>query len=120
MNKDDTTRTLKKKREFLIIFEAKAGNISQTCKAVIIGRRTYYDWLKNDKKFTQDVDDINEGLIDWGESLLKGQMKKGDTTAIIFYLKTKGRERGYVERREFEHSGPDGGPMVMIMSRPGK
>lgn len=100
-----TNRTHKKKNEFLIAFEAKAGNISQACKAIDIGRRTYYDWLEHDKKFAQNVDDLNEAGIDWGESLLKLQMQKGDTTAIIFFLKTKGKKRGYIEKQEFEHSG---------------
>ena len=33
---------------FLKIHEANATNITQTCKAAGIGRRTYYEWLKND------------------------------------------------------------------------
>jgi hypothetical protein len=35
------------------------------------------------------------------ESQLHKQMKDGSTSATIFYLKTKGRKRGYIERQEF-------------------
>jgi hypothetical protein len=47
--------------------------------------------------------------LDTAESALFNQIKEGNVTSIIFYLKTKGRRRGYVERQEI--SGPDGGPV---------
>ena len=100
-----TNRTAIKKADFLVAFKAKAGNISHACDASQVGRQTYYGWLEADAAFAQAVEDINESLIDWGEGLLKVQMQKGDTTAIIFFLKTKGKKRGYVERQEMEHSG---------------
>ena len=33
---------------------------------------------------------------------LHKQIKKGNTTGTIFYLKTKGKKRGYIERTEVQ------------------
>ena len=45
---------------------------------------------------------INEQQLDFAESTLFQQMKAGNTTATIFFLKTKGRKRGYVEKHDVE------------------
>lgn len=102
-------RTTIKKRLFLSAFREKLGNISQACEAAKVGRRTYYEWIEADAKFAIEVEDTNEAIIDWGEDRLKARMKAGDTTAIIFYLKTKGKKRGYVERQEV--TGAEGRPL---------
>ena len=34
-------------------------------------------------------------------------MKDGNTSATIFYLKTKGKKRGYIERQELELNSGD-------------
>lgn len=41
--------------------------------------------------------DVDEGLIDLSESRLMQAINDGNLTAIIFYLKTKGKSRGYIE-----------------------
>ena len=33
-------------------------------------------------------------------------IKKNDNTSIIFFLKTKGKKRGYIEKQEFEVHKP--------------
>ena len=85
------------------------GNVSTACKAVGVGRGIFYLYYEQDKDFRQAVSDIKEASIDFAESALLKQINEGNTTAIIFFLKTQGKARGYVERQEV--SGPDGGPL---------
>ena len=46
----------------------------------------------------------SESVIDLAESKLMENIQANDNTAILFYLKTKGKKRGYIERNEIEHS----------------
>jgi len=53
----------------------------------------------------QCYDNENETIGDLAESMLIKNIQSGDTTSIIFYLKTKAKNRGYVEKIQTEHSG---------------
>ena len=92
--------TQEKKVQVLKIFEKKGANVSVTCEAANIGRRTFYYWRENDKDFDAACKDIEDALVDFAESMLVEKIQDKDLTAIIFYLKTKGKDRGYVERTE--------------------
>lgn len=93
------------KDRFIEAFKKKAGNISSACAAVNVSRQTFYTWLKDDAQFQVKVDEVNEYLLDYTESKLMERITEGDTTCIIFHLKTKGKSRGYTERSEIQHSG---------------
>ncbi len=95
-------RIFKQQAAMLQALESSAGNVSKACKAIKISRQTHYDWLDKYDNYKKGVEEITEALIDFGETALLKNMKKGDTTAIIFFLKTKGKNRGYVERVETE------------------
>jgi hypothetical protein len=97
-----------KKGKFVELYE-KTGNVSACCKARGISRTTYYDWLKNDADFAAAVESAEETVLDKSEAQLKdwmfGNSEKGiepNLTALIFFLKTKGKRRGYVERTEVQ------------------
>lgn len=88
------------KKAIIEALEQSLGVVTSACKKVGIGRTTYYQWLKDDDAFAEKVNDIQDVAIDFAESQLHKQIKDGSTAATIFYLKTKGKKRGYVERVE--------------------
>jgi hypothetical protein len=88
-----------KKKAFIDVFRRNTGNIKATCEKVGMGRTTYYNWIDDDKDFETKVQNVNEELIDYAESQLHAKISQGNLTAIIFYLKTKGQSRGYIEKQ---------------------
>lgn len=85
-------------------YAKKAANVSATCTALGITRMTFYNWRKNREGLDEALSDVEESLLDFTESKLLEQIQEGNLTAIIFHLKTKGKNRGYVERTENELS----------------
>ncbi len=87
------------------MFFIKTGNVSELCKAIDISRSTYYEWMDKDKDFNTKIMAEQEGLIDFVESKLFNLIDDKNIIGTIFFLKTKGKKRGYVEKTELEHSG---------------
>lgn len=107
--KSTQERTTKyKKEKFLKSFLSNGFNISKSCDDVGIHRRTYYDWIDKDIDFKSSIEEAQEKLIDDVENALHEKILNGDTTSIIFFLKTKGKKRGYVEKQETELSTTNG------------
>jgi len=100
MNK---TEQLKKER-LLDALVKSLGIVSTACQNVGISRTTYYKYYNEDKEFKKQVDDISEVTIDFAESKLYELIDSGNTAATIFFLKTKGKKRGYVEKQEVSHN----------------
>jgi hypothetical protein len=94
------------KKALLDALEKSLGVVTTACKTSNVGRTTYYDWLKTDDDFKQQVESIQDIALDFAESQLHKQIGDGSTAATIFYLKTKGKNRGYVERQEIEVNEP--------------
>lgn len=107
--KRQTTKTDILKKQMIDALEKTLGVVTLACKKVGVHRSTFYDWYNTDNDFKKEVDDINEIALDFAESKLHAQIEGENVTAIIFYLKTKGKKRGYVERSEIEYNqtGPD-------------
>lgn len=84
------------------VFSKKGCNVSATCLALGIDRGTFYKWKKADETLSEMLEEAEEAVIDNAESKLLQKINEGDTTCLIFYLKTKGKSRGYVEKTEID------------------
>ncbi len=105
------------KKQMISALEASLGIISTACKSVGISRSTHYKWLEEDQNYVTACEEIGESAIDFVEGKLlqriegvftesaEGEVYKTppSDTAIIFYLKTKGKKRGYIEKTEIKH-----------------
>lgn len=87
--------TREKLNQIAQIYEKKNGNITATCSAANIGRKTFYRYLENDAKFKEMIEDVNESLVDLAETKLLTLINEGDRESILFMLRTKGKDRGY-------------------------
>tara|TARA_R110000737_G_scaffold324698_2_gene337715 strand:- start:9 stop:386 length:378 start_codon:yes stop_codon:yes gene_type:complete len=102
-NKSDTI-----KKNLLKALEKSLGVVTTACLKTGIHRSTYYEWYNKDEDFKIKVDDLQNVALDFAESHLHTQIRDNSTAATIFYLKTKGKKRGYIERQEI--TGADGVP----------
>jgi len=94
-----------KKDAMIQALEKHLGVVTTACKTAGVTRTTHYRWLKEDEDYKNAAEDIENVSLDFAESQLLKQIKDGNTTATIFYLKTKGQKRGYIEKMRTEHSG---------------
>jgi len=97
-----------KKESMLKALEKNLGVVTLSCRKANIPRSTFYKWVNEDKEFAEQVKEIENVALDFAESELLKQIQNGIPTSTIFYLKTKGKKRGYIERQEI--TGADGMP----------
>jgi hypothetical protein len=95
-------RTEQHKKAMLDALEKSLGVVTAACKSVGVGRTTHYLWMDTDPEYKAAVEELGDVAIDFAESQLHKQIKEGNSTATIFFLKTKGKKRGYVERQEVD------------------
>lgn len=95
-------KTEQHKKAMIEALEQSLGIVTSACKKVGIGRTTHYEWLKTDEEYKKNVDSIEDVALDFAESQLHLQIQEGSTASTIFYLKTKGKKRGYIERTEIQ------------------
>lgn len=93
------------KKEYVSAILAKRGLVSQAAEALGVSRQAVYKAAKKHTEIQEAIDSTREETTDFAESKLYEQIAEGNITAIIFYLKTQGKKRGYVERQEVQNTG---------------
>jgi len=110
--KVDQPRTTCKKVAMIKALGTTNGNVSEAIAVlgkadITVGRTSHYKWLKEDEDYQIAVDNAAEKTLDLVEKALINQIKNGSVTATTFFLKTKGRVRGYNERQEIDLTSGD-------------
>ncbi len=97
-------KTSKQHKQFIQTFINCDFNISKACEVMSISRQTVYNWIDKVDGFSDLLIESEEQAIDTAESALMEKIKEGDIRAIIFFLRTKGKKRGYTEKSEIDLS----------------
>ncbi|CAB5224161.1 hypothetical protein UFOVP386_29 [uncultured Caudovirales phage] len=103
---DSSSGTEFRKKAMIEALEKSLGIVTMACRSVGIDRTTHYSWMKEDEEYKNQVEELKNVALDFAESQLHQKIKGNDTSAIIFYLKTQGKGRGYIEKNEIEVKDP--------------
>ena len=115
MAETSQTKTDAHKKAMLEALKSSLGNVTHACKEAGISRSQFYKWINEDPAFAASCEEVKDVALDFAESALLKQIKEGNVTAIIFYLKTQGKQRGYVERME---ATGENGKSIEVIVRP--
>ena len=88
------------KKLLLKALKENMGILAPSLEIAAFSRGTFNKYYNEDLEFRNLVDAIREDAVDFVESQLFKQIKNGGAPQTIFYLKTKGKSRGYVEQTD--------------------
>lgn len=101
---DDQRRetSRKNKIKFLGALTKSLGIVTSAVKLCGLSAETHRNYKRNDLEYRKAVEDIEEMVLDYGESKLLELINEKNVAAVIFFLKTKGKKRGYIEQPGYE------------------
>lgn len=98
-----------KTQEIIEALQATKGMVYLAAEAIGCEPKTIYNHMDKHPTVMAAWKAENEKMLDIGELKLYEGVVAREQWAVTLLLKTKGKDRGYVERKET--TGPDGGPV---------
>lgn len=97
---------------------AERGFLFYAAKRLGVDPKTIRNYAKKHETVRDAITQARENSKDLAESRMLERIDEGDMSAIIFYLKTQAKDRGYVERQEM--TGAEGGKLAfeVILGNP--
>ena len=92
----------------------KRGNLAAVARSFGLTRNAIAARVSKSAKLQKARDEARETMLDNAETTLYDEALNGNTAALIFFLKTQGKSRGYIERTEL--TGADAGPVQVAHS----
>lgn len=93
---------------------AAGGFISRASEMLNMHYTTVHGRIQKVPALRNLVDHINEKMLDYGELELMKAMKRGESWAICFFLKCKGKNRGYIEKQTVVTTKDDNSISIVI------
>jgi len=87
------------KDQILKAVENSGGYVSLIAERIGCSYKSIYNWIEKDEDVAEALKRERIKQVDHAEGKLQSLIKKENPTAIIFYLKTQGKDRGYYEHR---------------------
>lgn len=84
--------------------EGSRGSLRLIAQRLGCSRQVAAGMIKRSEDLTSQLEDEIEASVDTLEEALYDKVASGDTPAIIFGLKTRGRKRGYSEKIEVDQN----------------
>jgi len=85
-----------------IALEKSGGFITRAAQMLNISTAALTRRIQRSKRLQDLKAQIDEKYLDLAESKLMAKINKEDLGAICFYLKCKGKGRGYIEKQQIE------------------
>jgi len=98
--------------QFIAAIPGTGGIITKIAERVGCAWHTAKKYITEYSTVAEVYQDECERVLDVGETRLIEAVDGGEPWAVKFFLSTKGKHRGYVERSEY--TGADGGPIVVV------
>jgi len=102
-------RTRKTRRSALKIGQIEAalrvtgGFVTYAAKKLGVTHQAVTSRIKASERLQRVQDEIRESYLDLSEHKLITKIKDEDLGAIIFFLKCRGKGRGYIEKQQIEN-----------------
>jgi hypothetical protein len=91
--------------QMLTALEQSKGMTTVAARLLGCAVDTVYAYLERYPALAAAKAQQREAMTDVAELALYKAIQSGEAWAVCFYLKTQGKQRGYVERVEQQHSG---------------
>ena len=87
--------------EIAIALQDNCGMVVDSARSLKVSKTWLYKKI-NDSKVLQDVlAEIRNDIVDEAEIKLRERIREGDTTAIIYTLKSMGKSRGWSQSNDW-------------------
>jgi hypothetical protein len=93
------------KNKLIDAFAECMGIIKCACDRVGTTRQNFNVHYRKDEDFKKAIDDILEEQIDFVETKMVEGIRNGNDKLILFYLRTRGKHRGWGETTDITSNG---------------